>query len=106
MEPRHVVSAQIRQFPCTKDGEMGIQHRPIIAAGTFPRRMPFQILLAQVPKRRLMDLILSDLCRIGTLRDRAYVPRRQLAGLVHSERAIRPDREAAHPSPDALFQDE
>jgi hypothetical protein len=90
MEAGHIIPIEVREFPRAKDREMGIQHRPIIAAGAFARRMPFQILLAQVPKRRLMDLILSDLCRIGTLRDCAYMRGRQFARLIHRERSIGP----------------
>src|SRR5689334_23749852 len=105
METGHVVPAQIRQFPRAKVHEMGVKHPPIIARGAFPWCMSFEILLGKIPKGWLMEPILSHLCRIAALRDRSHVSGSQLARLIHGERAIRPDREASHPSTDALVQD-
>jgi hypothetical protein len=54
METGHIISVEIGEFPCAKDQKMGVQHPPIIAAGAFARRMAFQILLAQIAKRRFV----------------------------------------------------
>ena len=106
MEACHVVAVEVREFPRSKIHEMGVKHPPIIAGGAFAWRMPFKILLGQIPKGWLMEPILSDLRRIVALRDRPYMRRCQLARLIHGEWAIGPDREASHPPPNALFQDE
>jgi hypothetical protein len=53
---------------------MGVEHPPIITAGAFARRVPFQILRGQIPKGGFVQPILSDLRRISTLRDGSDVP--------------------------------
>ena len=106
MEAGHIIPVEIREFPCTKDREMSVEHRPIIAAGAFARRMPLQILRGEIAKRGFVQPILSDLRRIVALRDGADVRRRELARLIQGQRPIGPEREAAHPPPNAFFQDE
>ena len=102
MQADHIIPGEIREFPRAKNEEMGVQHPPIIASGTFARRVSFQILRGEIAKRGFVQPILPDLRRIVALRDRAHVRPRQLARLVHGERAIAPNR----PPSNALFQNE
>jgi hypothetical protein len=106
MQARDIIPIDIREFPRAKDREMGVEHRPIIAAGAFARRMPLEVLRGQIAKRGFVEPILSDLRRIVALRDRPHVTGRQLARLIQGERPIGPEREAAHPPPNTFFQDE
>src|SRR5512139_3230845 len=55
---------------------------------------------------RLMQPILSDLRRIVSLRDGSYLSRGEFTRLLQRERPIGPEREAAHPPPNPLFQNE
>lgn len=68
--------------------------------------MSFQILRGEIAKRGFMQPILSHLRWIGALRDRAHVHGRQLARLIQGERSIGTECEAAHPPPNAFFQNE
>jgi hypothetical protein len=106
MEPCHIIAGEIREFSRAKDREMGGEHRPVIAAGAFAWRMPLEILRGEIGKSRLVQAILPDLCGIVALRNGAHMCFGQRARLIHRERAIGPNREAAHPTANPLFQDE
>jgi hypothetical protein len=106
MEAGHIITVEVREFPCAKDYEMGMWHSPIIAGGTFARRVALEILLSQILKCGFVQSILSDLRRIVPLGNGPHMHGCHLARLIHGERSIGPDREVPHPSANALFQDE
>src|SRR5205807_3965996 len=61
MEPCHIIAGEIREFSRAKAREMGGEHRPVITAGAFARRMPLEILRGEISKRGIVQPILSHL---------------------------------------------